>query len=130
MSEPVERRIAGKLERALGPLLSTWESLLAKPIPAHGLASLIYVITAVWWPCWLFHPHFLHFGFFETVCLDVMFISPFANTVLLIALLAGGRRSRWAQRGWVFAAGICTLSVWVMYFASGAIAGRAGLYAD
>jgi hypothetical protein len=130
MSEPVERRISGKLEKGFGPLLSAWESLLAKRIPRRVLACLIYVIAAAWWPCWLFHPQFLRFGFFETVCLDVMSVGPFAGTVVLVPLLASSARSGWADRAWVFVAAFCVLSVWVMYFASGAIAGRAGFYAD
>ena len=130
MSEPAERKIADKLEKGLGPLLSAWESLLRTRIRPRVLACLIYAITAAWWPCWLFHPHFLRFGFFENVCLDVMSIGPFANAVVLVALLITSVRSRWADRVWVLAAALCVLSVWVMYFASGAIAGRSGFYAD
>ena len=97
MSEPVERRIAGKLEKDLGPLLSAWESILAKRVPRRVLASLIYVITAAWWPCWLFHPEFMRFGFLETVCLDVMSIGPFASTVVLVRLFSAAAPSRAGQ---------------------------------
>jgi hypothetical protein len=48
--------------------------------------------------------------------------------VLSRALFAARGRSRRADSGWVIVAAVCTLSVRVMYFASGAIAGRAGFY--
>ena len=130
MSQRAESRIASKLERGSAPLFSAWESLLGMRIPPRVLACLSYAITSVWWPCWLLHPQFVRFGFLETVCLDVMSLGPFADAVVLVALLVTSARSRWADRAWVLVAGLCVVSVWVIYFASGAIAGRAGFYAD
>jgi hypothetical protein len=129
MREPAETRLAAKLEAKLGPSLARWESFIGTTIRIRSLAVLIFAVTTLWWPCRLFHPQFLRFGFMETACLDIMVVGPFANLVLLIALIVSAARAGWPDRGWLLPAVLCGLSPWVVVLSTGVL-GSTGLYAD
>jgi len=123
MREPFENKLAAKLEGALGPILSAWDRLLATRISLRVLSIWIFIITVVWWPCRLHPPRFLRFGFWETVCLDIITIGPVANILLLLALLGSAARIGWPDRAWILPAIICALSPLPVVFAGGLLGG-------
>ena len=129
MAEPIERTLEKKLESKLGPALARWDSFTGAKVRIRSIAVIIFVITALWWPCRLFHPHFLRFGFLETACLDIMVVGPCADAVLFLALLFSAARTGWPDRGWVFPAALCALSPWVVVVSTGLL-GSTGLYAE
>ncbi|SPE57152.1 hypothetical protein SBV1_2660006 [Verrucomicrobia bacterium] len=65
----------------------------------------------------------LRFGFLETACLDVMAVGPFADLVLLVALLISASRSGWPDSGWMFPAAICAISPWPVVLLIGLLGG-------
>jgi hypothetical protein len=114
MSEHIESKLALKLEHKLGPVLARLEVINRDRIWIRSIAALIFVITLVWWPCRLFHPHFSRFGFLETACLDIIVVGPSANLVLGLVLFVSAVRSGWQDRGWILVVAIfCALTPWI-----------------
>jgi len=126
--EPLGSKLERKLQSKLGPALAEWESFNAARIWIHSLVGLIFLNTAIWWPCRLFHPQFLLFRFWETACLDIMLVGPFANLVLLLGLFVSVVRSGWHESNWsLYAAFFCALSPWVLWFLGNGLLGNTGL---
>jgi len=121
MSEPIETRFEKKLEAKLGPAVAKGEALMRTNIPIRLLAVLVFLVTALWWPCRLFHPQFKGWGFIETFCVIVMLVGPFANLALAAPLFVSGARSGWPHKNWVVAATLCALSPWVIVLSVGLI---------
>jgi hypothetical protein len=123
MRESIESRLARNLEAKVGPTIVKFESVAVSNIRIRWLAILIFIVTALWWACRLFHPQFLRFRFLETVCLDIMVVGPFANLVLLVAFLISSARSGWPGSRWAYPAVICAVSPWPVVLLIGLLGG-------
>jgi hypothetical protein len=128
MSDPIEEKMARKIEAAAGPAVVKGEAFMHADIPERLIAFLIYVITALWWPCRFYHPQFKGWGLIETFCVIVMVLGPFANLLLLMPLLISGAKTGWPHKGWIALALLCAASAWPLVLASGLI-GHEPVYA-
>jgi hypothetical protein len=128
MRKPSGIKLEQKLQSKFGPALARLESLNAAKIWSRLFIGLIFVNTTGWWLCRLYHPQFLRFRFWETACLDIMLVGPFANLALLLVLFVSVVRSEWEGSDWsLYAALFCGLSPWVLWFLGKGLLGTTGL---
>jgi hypothetical protein len=121
MGEHVEEKLARKIEASIGPAVVRGEAFMHAEIPVRFVAFLIYLITALWWPCRLYHPQLKGWGPVETFCVIVMVLGPLVNLLLVVLLLISEAKAGWPHKGWIAVAILCAASAWPVVLALGLI---------